>query len=187
MLLLLRRQVFLYPVHHAQASGRNIILPPSPSRPPNPPHSYASPRLPIPSPNHPTHRRHPLSVKADCFHASRVLRASALSHYIRQRGDGERGSMIGSGCVAVFQKLWPELQLRLRNFISPLIPSSPWQGCPCRTTTQCLTWGIQMQKDFLKKNKKKEKEALRLKWKDSLEEMKPFFQSEIYKGLFSLD
>lgn len=33
---------------------------------------------------------HPLSVKADCFHANRVLGASTLSHYIRQREDRER-------------------------------------------------------------------------------------------------
>lgn len=33
---------------------------------------------------------HPLSVKADCFHANRVLGASTLSHYIRQREERER-------------------------------------------------------------------------------------------------
>lgn len=93
--------------------------------------------LPLPqNPPSPTHRRHPLSVKADCFHASRVLQASTLSHYIRQRGDGERGSMIGSVCVAVFQKLQPQPRLQFPNFV---FFSLSCQGRPNTATTQILT------------------------------------------------
>ncbi|KAK2920885.1 hypothetical protein Q8A73_000370 [Channa argus] len=119
-------------IHGPQAAASSPLPPPSLPPPSLSPPLHSSTSL------YPHH--HPLSVKADCFHASRVLRASTLSHYIRQRGEGERWELFHESQVAPPSFNAPLLlhtNCRKRQPCVHCCPLAPEQGTKSSTLCRC--------------------------------------------------